>query len=313
MQLMSEVIEVEVLVVGAGPVGLTMASELLRYGIPCRIIDKNASSAHESRALGLQARTLEVFADMGVIDEVLTQSKPVHSMNAYANQHRIAHIDFKFDALDTPYPFLRVLPQNDSEQILNKHLIKQGLQVERQTAITALNQNQSGITVTLVDGQGQTQTLRTRWLVGCDGAHSTVRHLLNLSFAGSDYEQQFLLADLHIDWNFPADELHIFLTPDGAIITFPLPTPGIWRVVYTNGEGQSEDPTHVIKLFQELLNAHGAPEAVLSNPTWISAFRFHRRMVSQFRSGRCECGRRCCPHSQPSDWSRIEHRYPRCL
>ncbi len=279
-------LDMPVLIVGAGPVGLTMACELRRYGIDCRIIDKNASVVHESRALGLMARSLEVLSDMGIVDTVLEQGKILHGVNAYADGHRIAHLEIQLDSMDTPYPYLLVLPQYKTEALLTELLSQRGGQVERQTELVAFTQNKEGVTATLRHAQGEEQ-VRSQWLIGCDGASSLVRHGLKLPFEGSDYEETFLLADVQIDWDLPADQLHIFLTPEGTVVAFPYPTAGRWRIVNTHGEGQSTEPEQVVQHFQEKLHANGAAGAAVSAPTWVSAFHFHRRMVPHLRRGRC--------------------------
>jgi 2-polyprenyl-6-methoxyphenol hydroxylase-like FAD-dependent oxidoreductase len=288
----------EVLVVGAGPVGLTMACELLRHGVSCRIIDKNQSATHESRALAIQARTLEVFKDIEIIDEVLLRGKITHGINAYTNKRHIAHIEFKLDNTDTPYPFLVILPQSDTEEILNNLLIKRGLKVERQVELKTFSQDERGVTAILVDGQGQEQTVDSHWLIGCDGAHSTVRHALNLPFPGSEYPEEFLLADVQLDWKFPDDEAHIFLTPEHTLAAFPCPTSGFWRVINTKNTEESDNKKYIIEQIQDKIQAQGVEDVVVSNPIWTSVFRVHRRIASQFRVGRCFlCGDAAHIHS----------------
>jgi 2-polyprenyl-6-methoxyphenol hydroxylase-like FAD-dependent oxidoreductase len=279
--------EAEVLVVGAGPVGLSMACELRRHGVGCRIIDANEGPMDQSRALALQARTLEVLRDMGVIDQALAQGKRVHGLNAYHDGRRIAHVGFDFDDLDPPYPFILVLPQGQTERLLIEHLSGLGGAVERRSKLTALSQDETGVSAKIADASGQERTVHAGWLVGCDGAHSVVRHQLGLPFEGAEYPETFFLADLQLDWNLPDDEAQMFLIPGGVLGAFPFPEPGHWRVVDSSGAVATDEPDAALKQVQALLDAHGPKGAVVHDPTWVSLFRFHRRIVPEFRVGRC--------------------------
>jgi 2-polyprenyl-6-methoxyphenol hydroxylase-like FAD-dependent oxidoreductase len=279
--------EVEALVVGAGPVGLSMASELIRHGVSCRIVDENAGPTDQSRALGVQSRTLEVFESMGIVGEALGRGKKLYGLNAYEAGKRIVHVGLDFEGLETPYPFLLILPQGQTERILIDHLASQGTQVGRRTRLSGLVQDVTGVTATLAGEDGAERTVRSRWLIGCDGARSTVRHALNLPFEGAEYEEKFLLADARVDWDVPDDEAHFIFTAEGPVGAFPMPEPGSWRLIDTTGAVQTDDPAQVIARFQALLRQNGHPAVVIRDPAWVSSFRIHRRVVGTFRSGRC--------------------------
>ncbi len=280
----------EVLVVGAGPVGLTMACELARHGVPCRIVDENPGPTDQSRALGVQARTLEVFEDVGVVDEVLAEARKLHGFAAFADGRRIAHVTYDLEGLETPYPFLLILPQGRTEHILAERLSSHGIEVERGTKLQAMTQDGPGVSATLVDAEGKASEVRVPWLIGCDGARSVVRKALGLSFEGAEYEESFLLADVKLDWDRPEDEITAFLAPEGQFIAFPFHEPGRWRLVLVSFgpvEAADAEPSKVVALFQAKLHEQGHAEAVVSDPTWTSAFRIHRRVAGQFREGRC--------------------------
>ena len=280
----------EVLVVGAGPVGLTMGCELARHGVRCRVVDADEGPTDQSRALGIQARTLEVFEDVGVVDAVLKQAKKIRGVGAFADGHRITHITFDLEGMETTYPYLLVLPQANTERILLDRLKEHGVEVERRTSLKGLSQDGSGVTATLVDAEGRASEVRAPWLVGSDGARSVVRKALGLTFEGADYEESFLLADVGLTWDRPEDEMTILLTPEGPVIAFPLPEPGRCRLVHasmTTLADTEAEPSRVVARFEALLHAHGRPEAVISDPGWTSAFRIHRRLVDRFRQGRC--------------------------
>jgi 2-polyprenyl-6-methoxyphenol hydroxylase-like FAD-dependent oxidoreductase len=280
----------EVLVVGAGPVGLTMACELARHGVPCRIVDASPGPTDQSRALGIQARTLEVFDNVGIVDQVLARARRVHGLGAFSEGRRITHITFDLEGLETPYPYLLVLPQGETERLLVERLKTYEIEVERRTTFKGLAQDGSGVTATLVDAEGSSSESRTPWLIGCDGARSAVRKGLGLPFEGAEYEESFLLADVRLAWDRPDDELTILLTPEGPVIGFPLPETGRWRLVHasTGTVDESEaEPARAVSHFQTVLRKHGRPEAVVSDPTWTSAFKIHRRVAGRFREGRC--------------------------
>jgi len=280
----------DVLIVGAGPVGLSMACELARHGVTSRIIDASEGPTDQSRALGIQARTLEVFRQIGIVDQVLAKGRKVHGVSAFSDARRIAHITLDLEGLETPYPYLLILPQGDTERILLDRLKTYGIEVERRTRLTELAMDRDGVTLALVDDQGKSSESRTAWLIGCDGARSAVRKRLNFAFEGVEYEEAFLLADVRLAWDRPDDELTSILTPDGPIVAFPLPEAGHWRLVHASTgtvEDQDAESAHVVARFQTMLREHGRPEAVVSDPGWTSAFRIHRRVAGQFREGRC--------------------------
>jgi 2-polyprenyl-6-methoxyphenol hydroxylase-like FAD-dependent oxidoreductase len=279
--------DVAVLVVGAGPVGLTMACELTRHGLGCRIIDRNEAPTTQSRALALHARTLEVFENVGIIEPVLARGRPIHGLNVSTHGRRIIHLRFDLRDLATPYPYVVSLPQNDTEQILTDLLTRRGVTIERHTELVDLRQESSGVVATLCASEG-TREVRAKWLIGCDGARSVVRHRLDQPFEGAEYEETFLLADVHIDWTPPEDEGCVLLQNDGgAFAAFPLPGPRRWRLIDTSAVDVGDDPGRIIERFREILAANGHREAVIRDTVWTSSFRIHRRVVRHFRVGRC--------------------------
>lgn len=258
----------EVLVVGAGPVGLTMACELARHGVACRIVNENPGPTDQSRALGIQARTLEVFEDVGVVDEVLAEARKLHGFSAFAEGRRITHITFDLEGLETPYPYLLILPQSRTEHILIDRLRTHGIEVERRTRLQALAQDGSGVSATLADGEGTTSEVRVPWLVGSDGARSVVRKALGLSFEGAEYEESFLLADVRLSWDRPDDEITAFLAPEGQFIAFPFNEPGRWRLVHASFkpiDDSDAEPSKVVRYSRRSSPSRGTPRR--SSPT----------------------------------------------
>ncbi|MGO9598209.1 MAG: FAD-dependent monooxygenase [Isosphaeraceae bacterium] len=190
------------------------------------------------------------------------------------------------DALDTPFPFVVTLPQGQTERILLDVLKSRGGEVQWRTQLTSL-QNGADVSATLKGPDGTDQVVSARWLIGCDGAHSTVRHNLNLPFQGSEYEETFVLADARIDWERPDDEATAIFANEIQLAAFPLPEPGRWRLVDPSGAVGTDDPQLAAERFQYLLNANGFPKARVSDPVWVSSFHIHRRVVDRFRVGSC--------------------------
>lgn len=277
--------DTEALVVGAGPTGLFMAAELLRRGVACRVIDKAPAPSSTSKALALQSRTLEMFAQVGIIDEILEPGLKAEAVNIHANGQRIIHMSM--NELRGPYQFILCLPQNQTERILNDHLERLGGQVERQRELISFTQDDASVKATLRHADGHEETLTTRWLIGCDGAHSAVRHALNMPFSGAAYPEGFALADVKIDWPLPNNQIDLFLSEHGLMGAFPMQG-GRYRLIIETkadaGDEQLPDPT--MEEIQGYLTKLGPAGSVASDPVWLAAFRCHLRHAEHIRQGR---------------------------
>lgn len=275
----------EVLVVGAGPTGLVMASQLARHGVPVRILDREAAPSSVSKAIAVQARTLEVFDDMGIVQEALDHGVRVRAANIYSDGRRLAHLGLA--SVDSSYNFALDLAQDEMERILGGYLESFGIRVERQVELVGFTQDADAVTATLSHAGGREETVTTPWLLGCDGAHSTVRHTLGLPFEGAPYPEGWALLEAKIHWELPADEWHLFLGPAGAFATFPLRN-GNWRMMADAepyaGDGPMPQPT--LEEFQRLIQERALPDATISDPVWMSPFRIHMRRAPHFRRGR---------------------------
>ena len=276
--------ETDVLIVGAGPTGLTLACELLRRGVSCRVIDKAASPATTSRALGLQPRTLELFDNMGIIDRVLSAGGPVIDASLYRGDRLLLTISAAgLRDLDTPYPRLWISPQTSVERPLLERFLELGGTVERSRELAGFRQTGSRVIATVRHGDsGGAEEIHAGWLVGCDGAHSRVRKALGVSFEGGTYEEKFLLADVDVDWGRERDRTHTWFPPDGMFTIFPLPGSSQWRI-FAVVEDETTPPVS-LELFQRLFRERtGDVKTTLSNPTWMSDFTINRRMVDRYR------------------------------
>jgi 2-polyprenyl-6-methoxyphenol hydroxylase-like FAD-dependent oxidoreductase len=289
--------QIPALIVGAGPTGLTLAAELARRGVPCRIVDRAAGPATESRALGVHARTLEVWDVMGIVQEALSRGVRCAGISVHNGAKTLAEL--RMSGLESPYPFALLLPQSETERILNGLVARLGAPVERETELLALTQDEAGVTARLRSASGGEETVRAQWVVGCDGAHSTVRKAIGLSFDGTTYEQHFALADARLDWSLGADHIRLFPSAEGMFAVFPL-LDGIQRLLADVDPAPDGSPAPLPDLagFQAILDRRGPGEGRITDPQWISGFRCHLRQSSRYRVGRTFlCGDACHIHS----------------
>lgn len=282
-----------VLVVGAGPSGLVVANELARHGIRPTIIDRAPVPATTSRALVVQPRTLEIFDDMGVVDQAIAAGDPASSLTiAFAD--KAVELDFA-DQLTGPqnytsYPELRTLSQHDTERILTERLSKQGVEIERGRALTDLTQDTDAVTVSLRAEDGSIETVRCRWVIGCDGAHSAVRKATGIPFAGSTYRDEFIMADAELDWKLPHGGLYGFPSPAGIFAAFSMPGENRYRIFGNfppsqEGPGaEYSEPTH--EEFQAMVDERAPFPAKVVKEYWVTRYRVHSRTVPHYRDRR---------------------------
>ncbi len=280
---------VPVLVVGAGPTGLTMAAELARYGIECRVIDKGPGPTNLSKAIGMQARTLEILDNLGIVDEILAAGHVVRGLSGHVNERRIFH--FTYHELDSPYPLLLNIIQSDTERILGGVVKRAGVTVEWKTELLEFTQDDGGVNAKVRRPDGTDEEIRARWLVGCDGARSFVRHALDLTFEGQTYDEYFALADARIEWRLPDDEIHAFVNPEGVLFVLPL-REGRHRLIVADksrdldGDGSPDAPDPTFEAFQRAMEVRGPGDTTVSDPGWMSAFHVNARVAGKHRVGR---------------------------
>lgn len=278
--------EPAVLVAGAGPVGLTMALELTRFGIPVRIIDKAAARTDKSKALVLWSRTLELMDRGGYSQVFVDAGCKVTAANIYAGTRQVAHV--RLDELQTPHPYALMLPQSDTERLLEEQLNVRGVKIERQVELTRFVAETDQIAATLQSADGREETLTVPWMIGCDGAHSAVRHGLGMQFVGNTMLSDWILADVHLrGLTDNANEVNTYWHADGALALFPI-SPGRYRVIADVGDaltGQRRpDPT--LEEVQAALDQRGPGGLVVSSPIWLASFRINERKVADYRAGR---------------------------
>lgn len=279
--------QVDVLVVGAGPTGLALATQLQRYGARFRIVDRAPDRVHESRALGVQPRTLEVLAGLGVTDEMVERGNQAVRLQLHAGRRVVPVRLFDIGADDTAYPYLLFLSQAETERILGDHLTSHGVELERGVNLHELSQTGDGTSCRLRRPDGQEEVVHASYVVGCDGAHSTVREQAGISFEGAAYPQTFVLADLEADGIEPG-AAHAFMASRGILFFFPLGSPATWRVLAMR---PPTDPTPVdapvtLGEVQMLVDAYSTAQVRLRDPVWMTNFRLHNRGAARYRAGR---------------------------
>lgn len=262
-----------------------MASELARNGVKCRIIDKAAAPATTSRALAIFPRTLEMFQMMGMSESVIEAGHQLNGVAIYDRSGQIGHIGFS--SLPSRYRFAINLPQGETERLLADHLGGFGIVVDREKELVALSQSATAVQTVIRNSGGLEERLESGWVVGCDGAHSSVRHLLNLPFEGGAYPETFLLADVKIEGPLDHIHIHLFLTGEGIVGVFPFRGDRCRIIVNTQTEAEGQ-PVGDLRLdeIQAIVESRTNSGIRLTDPVWLSRFRISHRKISDFRVGR---------------------------
>ncbi|SNR39046.1 FAD-dependent monooxygenase [Actinomadura mexicana] len=267
-----------VLVVGAGPAGLSLAASLRQKGVDAVLLDRAAEGANTSRAAVVHARTLEALREIEATGELVERGIIVPRFTVRERDRVLLTVEF--GDLPTDFPYTLLVPQNVTEEILLGRLHAAGGLVHRPSEVTDLAQDEDGVTATLASGE----RIRAAYAVGTDGMHSTVREHTGIAFEGDAYPQSFILADVHLDWAGGSEEVMLFFSSEGVTVVAPLPG-GRHRIVATVEEAP-QDPTAAD--VQALLDARGPRRqpALIKDVVWSSRFRVHHRLAARYRAGR---------------------------
>lgn len=255
-----------------------MACELARHGIQSRVVERNAGPSQESRAIAIQPRTLEVLAAMGLVDAFLAIGHQVHGACIFAEDRRILHLSF--DELASRYPLALDLPQSETERLLLERLADYGIEPEYRTSVTGVDQDASGVTLSVQRPKAPLQRDFARYVIGCDGANSVVRHALALPLESDFADENFLIADVLLDWNGPDYEWTLWFHRDGLLTMFPLPG-GLYRIVAESAPHQST-AQHLSEIVEQRCPSRAHVQKVI----WLSSLRLTNRRVTEYRRGR---------------------------
>jgi 2-polyprenyl-6-methoxyphenol hydroxylase-like FAD-dependent oxidoreductase len=271
--------DTDVLIVGAGPTGLTLAASLLLKGVDVALVDRQSEGANTSRAAGVNARTLEVLEGSNGLDVTRRLVKEGIEAPRFAIRDGAkVLLSIDFSGLQTAYPFTLLVPQSTTERLLLERVRELGGDVIRPKVLDTVVQDATGVTATFSDGD----TIRARYVVGADGMHSTVREQAGIGFSGGAYEHSFVLADAQLSGDAPTDEVRLFWASEGLTVVAPLPN-GDFRVVAPVDDAP-EVPS--LEFVQQLLDARGPGGLTVTGIAWGSRFRIHHRVADTYRAGR---------------------------
>lgn len=286
---MSAIIETDVFIVGAGPTGLSLACQLSRYGVRFVVVEKNEGVTPYSKAIGVHARTLEIYEQLGLSRKALEEGTVAGKVRVLAGGEVRGEFDMsEIGGALSPYPFVLMLEQSKNERLLYEYLRSRGEDVLWRTELETFSQTEAGVTASVKTVGGDSQTIEAKYLVGCDGAKSSVRRALGLGFEGSTFERTFYVADVQIDWRFSHDAATASLSRETFVLFFPLKGEKRYRIVGVFPEEFAKDEGEV--LYEEIearIKGEAALELDIHDVEWFSTYKVHTRHVSRFNEGRC--------------------------
>ncbi len=280
--------DTDVLVVGAGPTGLMLANQLVRRGVRVLIIDRHAGPSLQTRALGVQARTMEIYSKLGIVDRALDLGKRATGANIWAQGRKTARVPLgEAGQGATPYPFILILGQDDNERIMGDKLRDLGVSVQWNTELVGLEQEPGAVAVALKRPDGTNRKIHAGWVAGCDGARSSVRELSGITFPGAPYEHVFFVADAEATGSMVQDEVNVYLWQEGFHLLFPMRGKDHWRIVGILPATLRDRVDVTFEAVIPSLRKEAGAGLSFKTCTWFSTYRIHHRSASRFRDRRC--------------------------
>lgn len=286
---MNSVVKTDVLIVGAGPTGLALAIQLIRYGIGFVIVDKREGITPYSKAIGVQARTLEIYQQIDLADRLVDQGLIAKGVRLLEGGEARAEVPLTtLGEGKSPYPFLLIVEQSKHEHLLYEFIKAHGHDVRWQATLTDFSQDDAGVAGTIVNSNGEKQMVQAQYLVACDGSKSSVRTHLGLTFEGSTLERLFYVADVQLKWDFPHDMMTACLARDRSTAFFPMPGEDRYRIVgvFPEDSDKTEGEIPYDEIEKQILEDTQL-ELDIYQVNWFSTYKVHSRRVNQFRVGRC--------------------------
>jgi 2-polyprenyl-6-methoxyphenol hydroxylase-like FAD-dependent oxidoreductase len=286
---MDQTIKTDVVIIGAGPTGLSLATQLVRCGVDFVIVEKNEGVTPFSKAIGVQARTLEIYEQLGLAQPAVAEGAIAGKVRLLVGGEIRAELDLSNIGQGlSAYPYMLLLEQSKNERLLYEHLKRQDKEVSWNTKFKSLSQTEELVTAEVVSADGSTQTIEAKYLIGCDGAKSLVRHALELEFQGSTVERMFFVADVKVDWKLSHDALHVCLSRDSLLAFFPLKGDQRYRIVGSFPEEFAGNEGEVLyEEIEQKIKEDAKLELDIQQVDWFSTYRVHTRHVNKFSEGRC--------------------------
>jgi 2-polyprenyl-6-methoxyphenol hydroxylase-like FAD-dependent oxidoreductase len=270
----------DVLVVGAGPVGLVAACELARRGVRVRIVDKLSAPTTESRAILVHARSLEMLDQLGIAGTLLDTGVLTYAMRMHAGGREIARVGL--DTVDSAFPYSLTTAQTETERVLTERLAELGVTVDRGVELTELEQDTDGVGATLARASGTTETSEVRWVVGADGGHSSVRRLVGTRLAGSFKGEWFILGDVEGRHELDGSSMYSYFGPTGPLLVFPMR--GNRARLIAQIDGPTAEPT--LDALQRIVDQRAGGGIRITESHWLTDFEIHHAQVPAYRHGR---------------------------
>jgi 2-polyprenyl-6-methoxyphenol hydroxylase-like FAD-dependent oxidoreductase len=281
--------DTDVIIIGAGPTGLSLACQLIRYGIDFVIVEKNEGVTKFSKAIGVQARTLEIYEQIGLAARAIEEGEIANRVRLVEGGEVRGEMHLRNFGKDlSPYPFLLILEQSRNEMMLYEYVQSHGGRVHWNTELESFTQDANGVIAQMRTTTGESFTINGKYLAGCDGAGSPVRHALGLTFEGSTFERLFYVADARVDWEFPHDALEVCLARDVFTAFFPMKGANRYRIVGTFPESKNEEQGEVLyEEIEQQIKKEAKLALEISDVRWFSLYKVHSRRVNKFSKGRC--------------------------
>jgi 6-methylpretetramide 4-monooxygenase / 4-hydroxy-6-methylpretetramide 12a-monooxygenase len=276
----------QVLVVGAGPVGLTTAYELTRRGVRVRLVDAQDGPAVTSRAIAVHPRTMETYDQMGLYEAMDARGLRITAFTIFSRGSRLARLDADYSRIPTRFDHSMTIDQVFTEEVLRDGLEGLGVTPEWGVRIDRLEQEDTLVRAFLRHADGREETVETPWLIGCDGGHSTVRKQLALPLVG-DSNETWMLADAQMETELPRNSIYLIHLASGTLMLAPMPGEKRWRMLDTVETDHSDNPDRVAERFSRKLSEGLGHQVRVKAPSWVSVFTAQQRMVPQMRLGRC--------------------------
>jgi 2-polyprenyl-6-methoxyphenol hydroxylase-like FAD-dependent oxidoreductase len=266
----------QVLIVGAGPVGLLLACKLKKSGINVVIVEKRSIRSTHSKALSMNAASLAILHSLGIVERFEQVGKKISDISIHWNKKRISHVNYRH--LASRYQHILAIPQPETERLLEEYFIELGGEIRRSVTLSDIKVSASGINASLDNGA----SIECDYLIGCDGSHSSVRDYAGIQFTGFDYDMDFYLFDAEVEWEGRTDEVHYFVEEYGFIIMIPL-ADGNYRFVVRSRFEEETKPS--LADYQSILSQYLPQALVIKSVIWESKSKFYNRLASRYRAG----------------------------